>query len=157
MRARFFLFLLLLAPNISWAHDAPFALTSVEWNTETGSLEVIHRLHAHQALMLAANADFSETRRLAVIGLHVQQNFEVMDEMGALIQLSVIGAEFDGDYIIVYQEAVRGASPNALRIRNDILMQTSQQQVNQVNLNIGQGRQTLMFNESHRGAFLPLQ
>ncbi|MEM9169315.1 MAG: DUF6702 family protein [Pseudomonadota bacterium] len=143
------------------AHDADYALTSVAWNADAGSLEVIHRIHTHQAFDAAAStagndapATFNGTKSLAALGLYVEKRFELTDGAGAPIPLEFVGAEIEGDYVLVYQEAARDAPPATIRVRNDILADLRPRQINHVNVMLDGPKRTLVFNEDRRGAFL---
>ncbi|MGF1543480.1 MAG: DUF6702 family protein [Parvularculaceae bacterium] len=159
-RAILVLLAIATAPLAARAHDANFALTSVEWNRRASAVEVIHRLHAHHALdsataELGRGAEgFASAESLAALGLYIAQRFALADASGAPIALEFIGAEIEGDYIVVYQEAQLPAPPTALRVRSDILADLSPDQVNHVNVSIDGEKRTLVFDESRRGAFL---
>lgn len=141
------------------AHDAPYVLTSLEWNARTGSLEVIHRLHMHQALDAVAIDEYGsnfavKNSSLAAVARYVEDRFRVVGAESASIQLTFVGAEVQGDYLFVYQEAVLDDAPYNLRVRNDILADRHADQVNQVNVTLMGKSRTLIFDKSNRGQFL---
>lgn len=147
------------APISAQAHDAPYVLTSLEWNARTSSLEVIHRLHMHQALDAAAIDEHGSNiavkySSLAAVALYVEERFRVVDAESAPIQFLFVGAEVQGDYIFVYQEAILDDAPYNLRVRNDILTDQYANQVNQVNVMFMGKSRTLIFDKSNRGQFL---
>lgn len=138
------------------AHDADFALTSMEWNDQAGALEVIHRLHTHHAFDAAAieqrgGGDFAGTESLAALGLYVEKRFAIADGDDAPIKLDFVGAKIEGDYVFVYQEAPLETAPTELRVRNDILVDLRPSQVNQVNVRLNSVNRTLVFDDNRRG------
>ena len=142
------------------AHRANFALTSIEWNAEAGSLEVIHRLHTHHALDAvrlesgAAAPTLEDTAALAMLGVYVQRRFDIRGPDDAPIALEFVGAEVEGDYALVYQEAVLPRPPDRVAVRDDILADVLEDQINHVNVRLEGPVATLMFREAQRGRFL---
>jgi hypothetical protein len=137
-----------------FAHRMPGSLTLIELNEGAGTIEVTHRLHRHDAeLGLASASDdphltFDDVESRARLALYVEQRFRIAacrdDGVAADIDLTLIGAELQADFIFVYQEA-RQALPRCIAVRNDILRDVLPAQANQVNIVSGEGVRTLMF------------
>lgn len=131
------------------AHREPGSLTSIEWNEASGMTEIIHRLHSHDAeLGIGAILDRPDLSALdlagrAYIALYVEERFHMASEDGEL-ELSLIGAELEGDHVLIYQEYA-GRLPRNLRIRDDILRDAYPAQINQVNIKDGDATHSLVF------------
>ena len=112
----------------------------------TGNIEVIHRLHNHDAEqgVIAVHGDRSLTldklEGRARLALYVEERFIVAsvtdDGIGAPLALELVGAELDGDYILVYQE-YNGELPTRIAVQNGILRDVFPEQVNHVNISTG--------------------
>lgn len=131
------------------AHREPGSLTSIEWNETSGKTEIIHRLHSHDAeLGIGAILDRPDLSVLdlagrAYIALYVEERFHIAGGDGEL-PLTLIGAELEGDHILVYQEYA-GQLPGIFRIRDDILRDAYPTQINQVNIEDGNTTHSLLF------------
>ena len=143
--------LAVIAPVSLRAHDADFALTTIEWNEAEDTLEIIHRLNTHHAFDAAALAltpsdgDFMSLKNLAALGLYVERHFALFDAQGIAIELEFVGAETQGDYALVYQEAKLVRAPDVLGVRNDILKDVQPGQINHVNITRRGKTRTLIF------------
>ncbi|HYC03125.1 MAG TPA: DUF6702 family protein [Azospirillaceae bacterium] len=138
----------------AFAHRAKQSITRVSWNGRTGALEVVHRLHAHDAELALGRAGMTNpaldgVEAKARLALMVEEQFALAEpaggKPGAPLPLAIVGAEIDADEILVYQEQKRSGPPEALYVRNDLLRAAFPDQVNQVNLDFGAGTRTLVF------------
>lgn len=143
------LLLLLCAALPAAAHRAPGSLSTIEFNAHTGMLEIVHRLHLHDAELGVASVlrdpglSMSKLESRARVALYVEERFRIM--IGeAELGLRIVGAEISGDYLMVYQER-NGPLPAVVRIRDDILRDAFQGQINQVNITDGDVVRTLTF------------
>lgn len=141
----------LLLPVGSHAHRMPEGLTTLSYNSDTGNTEIIHRLHVHDAeLGLAENLQnpqftLGTLEAQARLALYVEQRFRILNKAtGEPLTLTLVGAELQGDYAIVFQE-FPGSLPYWIAMRNDILRDIFPDQVNKVNVTIGSQLRTLMF------------
>lgn len=138
-----------LAPK-ALAHRAQTVLTTVMWNAASSMLEVSHRLHAHDAeLALAATAgvqavDITQVKNQAQLMLYIETHFGLKDGAKA-IALQPLGAEFEGEAILMYQECKLAAPPKELSITNGILRDVFEGQTNLVNVRLAQRTRTLIF------------
>jgi hypothetical protein len=138
-----------LAPE-ALAHRAQTVLTTVMWNAASSMLEVTHRLHAHDAeLTLAATTgaqavDITQVTNQAQLMLYIEKQFTLTDS-GKAIVLQPLGAEMDGDAILVYQECRLASPPTGLFIVNGILRDVFEGQTNLVNVRLAQRTRTLIF------------
>jgi hypothetical protein len=134
------------------AHRAHISLTIVEWNARTGALEVVHRVHLHDAqraldhLVPERNLGLADLEGRARFALYVEEAFSLtLGGGGSEIPLELVGAEIERDDILVYQEAALPAPPSELRVECSILRDLFDDQVNHVNLSTGEGKRTLRF------------
>ena len=99
-----------------------------------------------------ASLDTLEGR--ARFALYVESRFTVatIDDSGGLgtpLALDLIGAELDGQDILVYQEFT-GDFPNTVAIRNDVLRDVFPEQVNHVNIAVNGEVRSLTFRNDDR-------
>jgi hypothetical protein len=142
-------FALAVAPQ-AFAHRSQSVLTTVTWNAVSSMLEVTHRLHSDDAELGlaqatgAASMDLTVVKNQAQLMLYVESHFALMDGT-AKIALAPLGAEFEGQSILLYQEAKRPAPPKDLVIDNRILRDVFDGQTNLVNVRLAQRTRTLIF------------
>jgi hypothetical protein len=143
---------LAIAPA-AFAHRSQSVLTLVNWNPGTSKLEVIHRMHAHDAEVgiglatgatAAPDVDMTQAKNQAKLMLYVEKHFS-MKASGGTIALEAIGAELQSEAIVLYQEAKLAAPPPELTIENQILRDVFDQQTNLVNVKLAQKTRTLIF------------
>jgi hypothetical protein len=138
-----------LAPE-ALAHRAQTVLTTVMWNASSSVLEVTHRIHAHDAeLTLAATTgvqavDITQVKNQAQLLLYIEKQFTMTDG-GNTIALQPLGAEMEGEAILVYQECRLATPPKVLSIVNGILRDVFEGQTNLVNVRLAQRTRTLIF------------
>jgi hypothetical protein len=146
----------LLVAALAQADRQPLGLTTIKRSPTSGAVEIIHRLHNHDAelglnLVLGervASLDTLEGR--ARFALYVESRFTVAtagdDSVGAPLALELIGAELDGQDILVYQEFA-GEFPAAVAIRNEVLRDVFPEQVNLVNVAVDGEIRSLTFRD----------
>jgi len=152
-------FALLCAATQLSAHRLPGSLTSISLNQSNGVVEIVHRLHYHDAetglaqLLGMPGLSLNTVEGRARLALYVEERFAMADQTSSepdqLLQLNLVGAEADGEFMLVYQEYT-GKLPGKLAIRNEILRDAFPAQVNQVNLSIGQQIKSLTFSGKDR-------
>jgi hypothetical protein len=126
-------------------------LTTINWNAVTSTLEVMHRIHAHdaevglmQTTKSADNVDITVTRNQAQLMLYVEKHFSVSGPDGAIV-LEPLGAEFQSEAIVLYREAKLKAPPSELAIDDRILRDIFDGQTNLVNVKLDRRTRTLIF------------
>ncbi len=143
--------MLLAAAPQALAHRAKAALATVAWNERTSSLEVTHRLHAHDAREALARVtdlprpDLDTVEARARLGLYVEERFTLAHPGGEALPLELVGAALEGDYVFVFQEAALESPPDALEVRCEVLQDVFPDQVNTVNVELGGPVRTLVF------------
>jgi hypothetical protein len=143
----------------SFADRQPGSLTTIKNNVASGNTEIIHRLHNHDAelgIMTVLNDRTMTLDRLvgqAQLALYVEERFNIAtvtgDGIGAPMDLELVGAEPDGEFVLVYQE-LKGLLPAQIAIRDDILRDVFPEQVNQVNIAAGGEVRSLTFRGEDR-------
>lgn len=132
------------------AHRAQTVLSTVMWNAASSTLDVMHRLHAHDAELClaaktgAAQVDITVLQNQARLMLYIEEQF-VLTDGGKAMALSPLGAEIEGEAILVYQDCKLAAPPGSLAIDNRILRDVFQGQTNLVNVRLAQRTRTLLF------------
>ena len=140
---------LLLAPPAS-AHRAQTVLTTVMWNAAASTLDVMHRLHAHDAELClqqkngGAQVDMTVLRSQAQLMIYIEGSFALLDGAKPLA-LSPLGAELEGEAILLYQECRLAEPPRNLAIDHRILRDVFENQTNLVNVRLAQRTRTLLF------------
>lgn len=144
----------LLLSNIqSRAHGVEAALTTIEFNERTQTVEVIHRLFTHDlepALVaaLGTKLDLVNAKRAdRQMEAYLDRTFALESGDGIAIPLAWIGFEQDGVTTMVYQEAAALEDVSILRVRNALLLEVSNSQINTVNLFLRDTEETLVFRE----------
>jgi hypothetical protein len=140
-------------PQITEAHRQHIGWTSINWNDRANSLELVHRVHEHDAqLYLDRNTDeeasVTDLRGRAEFALYLSNHFRISVEPETAETVELIGAELIGQYLMVYQEFTLTGPPKALAVYSGILMDQFPDQVNMVNIDINGVKQTLQFNRS---------
>ena len=131
---------------LSFAHRMPGSISTVKRSASGDTIEIIHRLHTHDAeLGVAAslgkrNTSLETLVDRAQLALYVEKRFHIAEysngKIGKKLPLELIGAEMDGEFVLVYQEFT-GDLPAEIAIRDDILRDVFPGQVNHVNVATG--------------------
>ena len=138
------------------AHRMPLGMTTVTYNPVTDSVEIVHRLHRHDAeqamqqVIAEPAVDLMEIAVQARLALYTEAHFQIArvveGKPGRALALELVGAELEGDYVLVYQE-LPGPLPSEIAVRNDILRDLFPSQVNRVNVSTDAGVKSLVFQQ----------
>jgi hypothetical protein len=133
------------------AHRSKTVLTTVEWNARSGAIEVIHRMHPHDAEMALAalggggQPDLTEVRDQARLLIYVEDRFSLAGRSG-LIPLSAVGVEAAGvDDLLVYRESRQPAPADELLVEDRLFRDVFDEQTNLVNVRMSKRVRTLIF------------
>lgn len=139
-----------------WAHRMPLGMTTVVYNPVTDSVEIVHRLHRHDAeqamleVIAEPGVDLMEVAVQARLALYVEAHFQIARVVDGkpdrVLALELVGAELEGDYVLVYQE-LPGQLPSEISVRDDILRDLFPAQVNRVNVTTDAGTRSLVFKQ----------
>lgn len=134
----------------------PGSLSTIKTNPTSGSIEIIHRLHNHDAelgiITLLGDRTFTLETLVgrAQLALYVEDRFAIAGIVdgnpGVPLALDLVGAELDGEFVLVYQE-YHGQLPAIVAVRDDILRDVFPDQVNHVNIAVGGEVRSLTFSE----------
>jgi hypothetical protein len=153
--------LLALLHGGAGAHQLREVVTTIAWNPRAGSLEVVHRLHVHEAVEALAqrfglrSPDPGSLRNQARAVLYVEERFALAVE-GRPLALAPVGAELDGPYLFVYQESLQGAPPRALEVESAVLMERYPDLRHQVNYEAGDRIATVVLRPGAEAGILRL-
>jgi hypothetical protein len=143
---------LALAPQ-ALAHRSQTVLTTVMWNAASGVLEVTHTVHAGDAELAlqqvtgASAVDIANVNSQAQLMLYIEEHFGLTDG-GQKLTLEAVGAEFEGQSILMYQQVKLKAPPRNLAVDDRILRDVFEGQANLVNVRLAQVTRTLLFSGS---------
>ena len=137
----------LLAPAAA-AHPAKTVLTTVEWNARNSSVEVIHRLHPHDAEIVLSKGgtslDLGDPVQQARLMLYAEAHF-VLSAGGEAIALEPVGVELRDVDAVVYREAKAARPFSELVVDDRMFRDVFDEQTNLVNIRMGKGVRTLIF------------
>ena len=137
----------------AFAHRSQTVLSTVMWNAGTSTLEVTHRFHNADAEAWLAQQrttggaetiDISIVRNQAQMVLYVESHFGLTDA-GKTLALQPVGAEVEGEALLIYQTSKLAQPPKALAINNQIFRDVFEGQTNLVNVRLAQKTRTLIF------------
>lgn len=140
---------LLLAPP-ALAHRSQTVFSTVMWNAASSMLEVTHRLHPHDAELAlqqelkVGQVDITVVKNQAQLMLYIEDRF-VLTDGGRKLTLEPVGAEFEGDTLVLYQQASLKAPPAKLAVDDRILRDVFEAQANLVNVRLAERTRTLLF------------
>jgi len=140
---------LMLAPP-ALAHRSQTVLSTVIWNAASSVLEVTHRLHPHDAELAlqqttrATQVDITVVKNQAALMLYIEERF-VLTDGGRKLVLEPVGAEFEGDTLLLYQQSGLKTPPAKLAIDDRILRDVFEAQANLVNVRLTQRTRTFLF------------
>lgn len=135
---------------VATAHEQKTAITQILFNTNSGNIEIAHRVNLHDAEHAVQDfwgeADlYSSPEDLDRLALYVRGNFFITLR-GKVLELSPVGSEIDGTYVWVYDEVeIPRKRIKELTIENYILRDVWRDQANLVNLEIGDFRSSEFF------------
>ncbi|WP_374763334.1 DUF6702 family protein [Yunchengibacter salinarum] len=133
------------------AHRSQTAFTVMQWSPDSGTWQIMHEVHLHDAQEVLDRIDgdrdllVAEVEGRARLLLHVADRFKLARD-GQALSLTPIGGEIMGDHLVLYQETDRLDGPGTrMSVQNDIFRDVFPDQVNQVNIERGTGVKTLRF------------
>jgi hypothetical protein len=138
----------MLAP-VAAAHPMKTVLTTVEWNARNSAIEVVHRLHPHDAEIALSGGgsgafDLGDIKQQARLLLYLQSRF-VLTSRGRALVLEPVGVETGEAETMAYLEGRISAPPSELLVDDRIFRDIFDDQTNLVNIRMGKGVRTLMF------------
>lgn len=137
------------------AHQQKAAITSVEHNSRTGMIEVVHTIPLHDAEHALRHrgrkaADLLgdiESRR--AFARYAAERFSIEAE-GRALELTLLGTEVVGNSLLVLQEGASPGPGTQLTIQSQVLTDIWLRQTNSVNVGAGTSPETLVFRGGDR-------
>lgn len=119
------------------AHRYHFGLTEISLNERAQTLEISHRFFVadiEKALSLSASKTLKDAQKQ--MEGYVNARFQVSDGNGDVLHPQWVGMEADVHDIWIYQEVpLTGVRPGKFKLRQSMLMEIEQDQVNTINVN----------------------
>lgn len=141
-------------------HPFHVSVTEISFNDNNKHLEINIRIFTddlEDVLEQYGNADpdlfnsFKEPMVQALLKSYLESNF-VIKENDKKLDLDFVGAEEDGDVIWCYMESKRVRNPESIWVRNSLLLDLFDDQINLVHLIIGKNtRSTKYFQDNYSG------
>lgn len=135
----------------SWAHRENQTHTLVKWNARSGFLNVTHTYHIHDAETALTDAgilerpDLFSLRERARLALYTEKQFSLKTLDKTPLLLSILGAEYEGKSVYVYQQLGLDHPPDGLIVRCALLRPLIPDQVNDVDVNLTGRIQSIRF------------
>ncbi|MFM7395520.1 MAG: DUF6702 family protein [Gammaproteobacteria bacterium] len=123
--------------SVAEAHRSHVTLTRVALNSRSGSLEIVHAIHYHDALRLLAvlgvpdSVQPTSTEGRARIALEIEKEFRWLMPQGRVATPVTLGAELEGDNLIVYQE-LRSPVPGRWSVESSFMHRVFEDQTNRI-------------------------
>jgi hypothetical protein len=151
----------LVAATPILAHRQPEALTTISFNENTGTWEIVHRFHAHDAeraigeMRKEIEFDLENLEDRARFALYVEERFGLRESKSqSPIDLVLVGAALEDHDILVFQE-FKGSLPDRIAVRQDVLRDWFPNQRNTVNIEIKGTVRTLVFTGEDKWKAIP--
>ena len=122
------------------AHRAHVTLTRVTPNPRSGRWELVHAIHYHDALRLLAmrgvrdDVQPSSIEGRARLALEVERGLRWIGPDGSALQPVTVGAELDGDNVLVYQELPAPTAPGRYTVESTLMHDVFDGQSNNISL-----------------------
>lgn len=137
------LFAASLLPSFAYAHREAATRSVITWDSAKAFLDVTHIYHMHDAAMALSQAGILEKPNLlslkerARLALYTEANFTLKTLGGALLELTLLGADFDSKSAFVYQQIRLDDAPDGLLVDSRLLLDLVPGQVNDVDVRLG--------------------
>lgn len=150
--ARGFVFLLvwvlLLVASPAAAHRAHAGLTEIALGPSGNTLEITHRLYAHDlepVLFHKVYNDWAQSPQgIARVGAYSAARFALSAD-GKPLAMDYVGAEPEGEFVYIYFTAPFPKDAKVLGVRDALLTDVLDDQVNLVNLTLAEKTQSRYF------------
>lgn len=140
----------LVAPA-AFAHRVEACFSTVEWNARASTIELVHRLHQHDAEVAIGAAagsildvDIAKVRNQARAALYAEARFSV-SVGGKPLTFDIVGAELRDDSVWIYREVKWTSPPAEMVIADTILRDVFPAESNIVNVKMGARVRSVLF------------
>jgi len=144
--------------SLAHAHRSHVTLTRVSINERSGQWEIVHAIHYHDALRLLATLGVrdevqpSSIEGRARIALEVEKSFRWSFGDSRSIVPVTVGAELEGDNLLVYQEMTVPRSGGRIAVESSFMHGVFPDQTNHILLDYSTPKVTLKLSRSQRRA-----
>ena len=145
------------------AHRFHVSLSEIEFDPETGRLEVALQVHPEHLEVALAKENGRGRVRLDSTGnvdrlivRYLSTHFVLTDSHGERRRLRWVGKEVEVQSAWLYFEFTLPCGPAGARLENRVLVEPGNKQVNTVNLRIGKARSSQTFTEKEPRALLKM-
>lgn len=127
-------------------------------NPRSGLFEIVHAIHYHDALRLLAvlgvrdDIQPSSIEGRARIALEVEKTFRWSTADGTVLSPVTVGAELEGDNLLVYQEMPVPAASRRLTVESSFMQNVFADQVNRLLVEYTSPAKALQLSRSKRRA-----
>lgn len=131
------------------AHRSHVSLTRVTPNPRTGKWELVHAIHYHDALRLLSargvrdDVQPGSAEGQARLALEIERGFRWLSPDGSLLQPVTVGAELEGDNVMVYQELPAPAAGGRYAVEATFMHDVFDDQRNNISLEFESPHTTL--------------
>lgn len=133
-------------------HQLNYSTSELEWRLDPSRLAITHAVHLDDAVVLLARLGDFDGRLDAGAEIklmrYVDDHFDLVIG-GEAVPLIAIGAQVDGDRLLIFQEAVLAQVPQTMAVRNTLMQDLFSGHSNQVNFRFGESVQTLFLDATH--------
>jgi len=142
--------------SLAHAHRSHVTLTRVAINERSGLWEIVHAIHYHDALRLLAalgvrdDVQPGSVEGRARIALEVEKKFRWSTLDGRSLTPITVGAELEGDNVLVYQEMSAPTSGGRMVVETTFMQDVFADQANHILLDYTTPRVTLKLSRSQR-------
>ena len=150
----------LLLPSPALAHRAHVLFTRLSHNSQAGTWELAHYLHYHDMLELLAlrtpqvRVEPSSVEGRARIALEVERHVSLLAPDMSVLPVRTIGAETDGDNVVVYREVPAPKAAGRYDLLSTLLLDVYPDQIHNVHVAFDATPRLLALDASHqRGVF----
>ncbi len=154
--SRFVMVCLTLSLNgsagVAW-HPGHASLSEAEYNSKTGKLEIAMQVHAPDLEELLRKRSQGKIKldqskaTDAALQDYLKRVFVVVDRSGKSRPLEWVGKEIEVQDVWLYFEVPIPDGPQGIRIKNTLLLDFAEDQVNTMNFKNGKQRTSLIFNQ----------
>jgi hypothetical protein len=147
-----------LLPHEAQAHRSHVLLSRLTHNAQTGSWELVHFLHYHDMLELLAvrvaqrRIEPSSVEGRARIALEVEQHVDLLAPDLGVLPLRTVGAEVDGDNLVVYRECAAPRAAGRYGVLSTLLLDLYPDQLHNVSVALHEPPQLLALDAGHQRA-----
>lgn len=132
----FLLFFVMAGPAA--AHRLPLSATTIEESDDGKTVLITHRLHAHDAVELLLRLSpreepvLDDLKSQARVALELSKSFRLSADKKSSLELTIIGAEIEDEFLFVYMEMPYPEQP--LFLKSTMLRQLGPDWINHVNV-----------------------